>query len=71
MLKAFGLLLMVIALYVGMQLYTKDMERVVDHIDSVTATGDEEYDARPGPVTDRVRAKVSADIARGAARYEN
>jgi hypothetical protein len=70
MMKAFGLVLMMIALYLGMQLYTRDMERVVDHVDSVTATGDEEYAARRSPVTHRVRDKVRADIARGAERYE-
>jgi hypothetical protein len=71
MMKAFGLVLMVIAIYLGMQLYTKDMERVVDQVGSVASTGDEEYDSRPGPVTHRVRDKVSADIARGAARYQD
>jgi len=69
MLKAFGLVLMIIAIYIGMQLYTKDMERVVDSVDAVATMGDEPGAPRSGPVTQRVRDKVTADIARGAARY--
>ena len=69
MLKAFGLVMMLLALYFGMQLYTKDMERVVEHVDAVTGSRDEGSGEHRGTVTQRVRDKVTADIARGAARY--
>jgi hypothetical protein len=88
--KAFGLVLMLAALYIGMQIYTGNIESLTRRAtapiqgterDTPLATGltgaagmadsvptDRE---RRVWVTDVVRDKVTADMARGAARYDD
>lgn len=88
--KAFGLILMLAALYIGMQIYTGNIESLTRSAtapirgtdrETPLATGltDAAGMADGGPtdrerrvwVTDVVRERVSADMARGAARYDD
>ena len=87
--KAFGLVMLLVALYIGMQIYTGNIDSLMRR-----ATAPIEGTRREAPlasgltgaagmadavptdrerrvwVTDVVREKVGADMARGARRYE-
>jgi hypothetical protein len=82
--RAFGLVLMLVALYIGMQIYTGNIESLTAPIrgtqrETPLATGLTDAagmaDSVPTDrerrvwVTDVVRERVTADMARGARRY--
>jgi hypothetical protein len=86
--RAFGLVLMLISLYIGMEIYTKGMDQALggafaaiepmSQREEPLATGltpaaglaeEPSGPTRPINVTDRVRQKVTADMAAGARRY--
>ncbi|UCE86370.1 MAG: hypothetical protein JSU66_01095 [Deltaproteobacteria bacterium] len=87
--KAFGWILMLLALYIGMTIYTEGMDQAFGGIFAPLQSQNESdrplataltplaqeadppsagYRPRRGSVTDRVRARVSADIEAGARR---
>lgn len=88
--KAFGLVVMLLALYIGMQIYTEGIDSLLGRVTSpIEGTSREAplatgltaaagmADAVPTDrerrvwVTDVVRDKVTADIARGARRHSD
>lgn len=79
MARIFGFVLMLIAMYVGMEIYSKGIENTLYGAFGPTeatarkapgATGDASSD-RPVPITDRVRQQVTSDFAAGAHRYDS
>lgn len=88
MAKLFGFIMLLIALYIGMTIYTEGIESVYHRVVSSTTpandrdtpmsthptAGDQGADtpntthSRRGPLTERVRERVTADIEEGARR---
>ena len=78
MTKAFGLIAIIIAMYLGMSIYTEGIDRTLDGIfasvepvDDPTAglAGGFSDPSQPrGRVTERVRDRVTADLQQGAQR---
>jgi len=85
--KLFGLISILVAMYIGMQIYTQGIESVMGSVNSATEPiGSTERDSsafggnltggdvtmpserRRGPVTEKVRDKVTADLQHGARR---
>jgi hypothetical protein len=86
--KAFGLVLMLISLYLGMEIYTKGIDQALGGVLAAIEPMSEREEplataltpaagladepsspTRPSNVTDRVRQRVTADMAAGARRY--
>jgi hypothetical protein len=67
----FGLVLLLISVYIGISIYTKGAEQTLDarHIPGL-ADAPSGGESRPVKVTDRVRDRVSSDLAAGASRLE-
>jgi hypothetical protein len=72
--KAFGLILMLIALYVGMTIYTEGIDQafggaLATHLTPGAQSADAPADReRRGSITDRVRERVTADMEAGRRR---
>ena len=84
MVKAFGLITMLIALYIGMSLYTKGMDQTYEAAfgpaehesyqdTQVTSRADRTEPSSPNRrvmITDRVRQRVTSVIQEGARRRD-
>ncbi len=78
MTKAFGLIAIIIAMYLGMSIYTEGIDRTLDGILASVepvddpaaglAGGSSALSQRHGRVTERVRDRVTADLQQAAQR---
>jgi hypothetical protein len=63
--KAFGLIVMMIGLYVGMTIYTEGIDSAFG---GILASQSEDEAPTPGSITESVRDRVAQDMEAGAAR---
>lgn len=82
--KLFGIVSILVAMYIGMQIYTKGMDGTLDRAFGAIEASERDSSASgsaptgsdataptertPGRLTERVRDKVTLDLQRGAAR---
>ena len=65
--KAFGLIMMLIGLYLGVTIYTEGVDGVLGNVFGSSPSDDSEAGPRV-LITDAVAARVSQDLEAGAAR---